>query len=52
MILYKPVVTVLRRSDLIGPERQRQKVRINIGVLLAALLVIGACMVMILLLFK
>ena len=41
MILYKPVVTVLRRSDLIGPERQRQKVRINIGVLLAALLVLS-----------
>ena len=48
MILYKPVVTVLRRSDLIGPERHSEKMRINIGVLLAALMVIATCVLWIL----
>jgi hypothetical protein len=48
MILYKPVVTVLRRSDLIGPERDSEKMRINIGVLLAALMVIATCVLWIL----
>ena len=48
MILYKPVVTVLRRSDLIGSERDSEKMRINIGVLLAALMVIATCVLWIL----
>ncbi len=48
MILYKPVVTVLRRSELIGSERDSEKMRINIGVLLAALMVIATCVLWIL----
>ena len=37
MLLYKPVVTVLRRSNLIEPSRSPEKARPNIGVLLVAL---------------
>lgn len=43
MILYKPVVTVLRRSDLIESNHNPEKVHMNIGVLLMALLIIASC---------
>lgn len=43
MLLYKPFVTALRRSGLIEPEAHTEKMRINIGVLLAALFLIVSC---------
>jgi len=46
--IYKPVVTVLRRSDLIEWNHDSKKVQINIGVLLAALLIIITCILWIL----
>lgn len=48
MLLYKPVVTALRRSNLIESKQDSGKVRINIGVLLAALLMIITCVLLIL----
>ncbi|MDE7415976.1 MAG: ECF transporter S component [Lachnospiraceae bacterium] len=43
MILYKPVVTALRRSNLIESSHTSEKFRINIGVLLTALFIIVIC---------
>lgn len=48
MLLYKPVVTALRRSNLIESKQDSGKVRINIGVLLVALLMIITCVLLIL----
>lgn len=48
MLLYKPVVTVLRRSNLIETEQQPGKIRVHIGVVLAALLMIAACVLFVL----
>lgn len=48
MLLYKPVVTVLRRSNLIETEHQSGKIRVHIGVVLAALLMIAACVLFVL----
>ena len=48
MLLYKPVVTALRRSNLIESKQDSGKVRINIGVLLVALLMIITCVLFIL----
>lgn len=48
MLLYKPVVTVLRRSDLIKCNHDSGKVQINIEVFLAALLIIITCVLLIL----
>lgn len=48
MLLYKPVVTVLRRSNLIETEHQPGKIRVHMGVVLAALLVIAACVLFVL----
>ena len=48
MILYKPVVTVLRRSDLIVSNHNSEKIRMNAGVVLAALLMIITCVLLIL----
>ena len=48
MLLYKPVVTALRRSNLIELCQDSGKTRINSGVLLAALLIIITCVLMIL----
>ena len=50
MLLYKPVVTALRRSRLIEPENN-EKIKIHTGVLLAALFLIISCAVLILLLY-
>ena len=38
MLLYKSVVTALRRSNLIEAKQDSDKMRINIGVFLVALL--------------
>ena len=48
MLLYKPVVTALRRSNLVESKQDSGKVRINIGVLLVALLMIITCVLLIL----
>lgn len=50
MLLYKPVVTVLRRSHLIEAEHTAGKTKINVGVVLAALLIIASCVLLILVL--
>lgn len=50
MLLYKPVVTALRRSDLIEFGHTPEKMQVNKGVLLTALLVIIICIFLILLL--
>ena len=48
MLLYKPVVTALRGLNLIESKQDSDKMRINIGVLLAALLMIITCVLLIL----
>lgn len=48
MLLYKPVVTALRRSNLVEPGQGSGKGQINIGVLLTALFVIITCVLWIL----
>lgn len=48
MLLYKPVVTALRRSNLMESEQNSGKMRIHIGVVLVALLLIMACVLLIL----
>ena len=48
MLLYKPVVTALRRSNLIETEHNSEKMRINIGVLLVSVLIIITCVLLIL----
>ena len=48
MLLYKPVVTALRRSNLVESKQDSDKMRINIGVLLVALLMLITCVLFIL----
>ena len=48
MLLYKPVVTALRRLNLVESKQDAGKMRINIGVILAALLMIITCVLLIL----
>ena len=48
MLLYKPVVTALRRSNLVESKQDSNKMRVNIGVLLVALLMIITCVLLIL----
>ncbi|MDE5696864.1 MAG: ECF transporter S component [Lachnospiraceae bacterium] len=48
MLLYKPVVTVLRRSNLIETGHDSEKVGIRTGVLLTALFMIITCVLLIL----
>ena len=48
MLLYKPVVTVLRRSNLIETKQDSGKMEINIGILLLALLMLITCILLIL----
>lgn len=48
MLLYKPVVTALRRSNLIESRQDSGKMRINIGVVLVALLILMTCVLLIL----
>lgn len=47
MLLYKPVVTALRRSHLIEPTHSSQKIQINIGVISIALFIIIICALLI-----
>ena len=48
MILYKPIITALRRSHLIDTSQTPEKNSSNIGVMLAALLIIVTCILLIL----
>ncbi len=48
MLLYKPVVTVLRRTSLIEPSHSSEKIRINLSVFLVALLMMITCVLLIL----
>lgn len=50
MLLYKPLITVFRKSNLIPePETNGKKPRFNFGVMLVSLFVLGTCMLIILL---
>ncbi len=48
MLLYKPVVTALRRSNLIDSKQQANKMQIHAGMLLTALFIIITCVLLIL----
>ncbi len=48
MMLYKPIVTALRRSHLIETTQVSEKSRLNVGVILVALLIITTCTLFIL----
>lgn len=48
MLLYKPVVTALRRSHLAEPGKAMEKARINTGVLLTAFFLFITCVLLIL----
>lgn len=48
MLLYKPVVTALRRSHLIETTQITTKSRLNVGIILTALLIIVTCILTIL----
>ena len=48
MLIYKPVVTALRRSNLVESKQDPDKMRINIGVLLVALIMVITCVLLIL----
>ena len=48
MIIYKPVVTALRRSQLIDTTQMTEKGKLNIGVIFVALLIIVTCTLFIL----
>ena len=48
MLLYKPVVTALRRSNLIEATPAAGKLQMNAGVVFAALLVLVTCVLLIL----
>ena len=48
MLLYKPLVSALRRSGLVEAEHLSEKRKINAGVMLAALFIIITCVFFIL----
>ena len=48
MLLYKPIVTALRRSHLVEGETGSGKAKMNIGIILVSLLVIATCVLFVL----
>ena len=48
MLLYKPVVTALRRSNLIPDTSTAGKSKANVGVILVSLLIVISCVLFIL----
>ena len=48
MLLYKPVVTALRRSNLIPDTSTAEKSKANVGVILVSLLIVISCILFIL----
>ena len=47
MILYKPVITALRHSHLIETNQIKSKTKLNVGLILTALLIITTCILLI-----
>ena len=43
MILYKPIVTALRCARLIETNQRKSKTKLNVGLILIALLIITTC---------
>ncbi len=48
MILYKPVITALRHAHLMETNQIKAKAKLNIGLVLIALLIITTCILLIL----
>lgn len=48
MILYKPVITALRHAHLMETNQIKSKAKLNIGLVLIALLIITTCILLIL----
>lgn len=48
MILYKPIVTALRRSHLVETNQMEMRTKFNIGLILIALLIITTCTLLLL----
>lgn len=48
MILYKPIVTALRRAHLVETNQILSKAKFNIGIVLTALLIITTCALLLL----
>ena len=48
MILYKPIVTALRRSHLVETNQMEIRTKFNIGLILIALLIITTCTLLLL----
>ena len=48
MILYKPVITALRHAHLMETNQIKSKAKLNIGLILIALLIITTCILLIL----
>ena len=48
LFIYKPVVTALRRSNVIENPHDTDKMRINTGIIVAAVVIITACVILIL----
>lgn len=48
MILYKPIITALRRSHLVETNQMEMRTKFNIGLILIALLIITTCTLLLL----
>ena len=48
MILYKPVITALRHAHLMETNQIKSKTKLNVGLILTALLIITTCILLIL----
>ena len=48
MILYKPIITALRRSHLVETNQMEMRTKFNIGLILIALLIITTCILLLL----
>lgn len=48
MILYKPIVTALRRSHLVETNKMEKRAKFNMGLILTALLIITTCTLLLL----
>lgn len=48
ILLYKPIVTGLRKSRILPDEAQHEKMKINIGLVSAALFIIVTCILLVL----
>lgn len=46
LLLYKPIATALRKAKLISTSPNAQKAKLNVGVILVALLIIASCILL------